>query len=200
MSEGGILSHRKIRDGQKYNLDRYHHPIEKTSQLLKFSEYIKGDILEVFGGQGNLTQFYKQYGSVISMTKETTGNSFDSIYKLRSEKKKFDVIDIDSYGYPDKFFPIVFELMKNECLLVFTFPIVGVNCLNGITEQHFINFWKSDRPTIGDITGILTDMALREWIIISLLDLQKIRRIWRFIYLCKRVKATELCNVRNRKL
>ena len=192
-------SHKVTRKGQKENLPKYHHPDEKIEQLSKFTEYIEGGrILEIFGGQGNLTKFYSQYGKVTSLTKETHGSSFDAVYKLREEKKKFDVIDIDSYGYPDKFFPVVFEMMKDECLLVFTFPIVGVNCLNGIIEQHFITFWRSDRPTIGDIVGTLTDMALREWYQISLLNVTKIKRIWRFIFKCKRVKATEMCNVRNR--
>ena len=109
-----------------------------------------------------------------------------------------DVIDIDSYGYPDLFFPVVFEMMHDEALLVFTFPIVGVNCVNGIVEQHFINFWHSDRPSIGDITGVLTDQALRNWYLISLVDVVKIKRIWRFMFDCKRVKATEMCNVKNR--
>jgi len=192
------VTHKNIRKGQKKNLDKYHHPKEKINQLKKFEKDLKGDILEVFGGKGNLTKFYEQYGYVTSLTKEETGDSFDYIYKLRADKKKYNVIDIDSYGYPDKFFPVVFEMMKDECLLVFTFPVVGVNCLNNITEQHFINFWRSPRPTVGDVTGVLTDFALREWYLISLEDVEKIDRIWRFIFKCERKKATKLCNTRNR--
>lgn len=191
-------SHKKTRKGQKDNSNKYHHPVEKTAQLLDNIDYINGDILEVFSNPGNLTNFYKEYGNVESMTRQTHGDSFTAIYKLRFENKKYDVIDIDSYGYPDKFFPVVFELMKDECTLVFTFPVVGVNCLNGITEQHFINFWRSSRPTIGDVTGVLTDFALRNWYVISLVDVRKINRIWRFMFKCKRHKATELCNVKNR--
>ena len=189
--------HKEIRKGQKENLDKYHHPDEKINQLEEFKHGIYGNILEVFGGKGNLTKWYEQYGNVDSIKKEEH-NSFDYIYTLRGLKKKYDLIDIDSYGYPDKFFPIVFEMMRDRCLLVFTFPIVGVNCLNGITEQHFINFWRSHRPTIGDVTGVLTDFALRNWYLISLQDVKRIDRIYRFVFECKRVKATEMCNVRNR--
>ena len=131
------------------------------------------------------------------MTREDFGDSFDAIYKLRGAKKKYDLIDIDSYGYPDRFFPVVFEMMKPECLLVFTFPIVGINCLNGIAEQHFYTFYRC-KPTIGDVVGRITDWALREWIITSLRDVVKIKRIYRFVFYCRRVKATEMCNVRNR--
>ena len=189
--------HKEIRKGQKENLDKYHHPDQKINQLENFKDDISGNILEVFGGQGNLTKWYEKQGKVTSMTKETTGNSFDYIYKLRGERKKYNVIDIDSYGYPDKFFPVVFEMMRDKGILIFTFPIVGINCLNGITEQHFINFWRSPRPTIGDVTGILTDFALRSWYLLSLKDVQRIDRIYRFVFECNRVKATELCNVKN---
>ena len=194
------VTHKLTRMGQVSNVERYHHPVEKIEQLENLSEYIKGDILEVFAGQGNLTEWYQQMGTVTPMTKAEFGSSFDAIYVLRGAKKKYSVIDIDSYGYPDLFFPIIFEMMKDECLLVFTFPIVGVNTLNGIVEQHFINFWHTDRPTIGSITGVLTDMALRNWFILSLVDVKKIKRIWRLAYLCNRHKATELCNVKNRKI
>lgn len=197
-------SHKRIRSAQKANDDIYHHPDEKIKQLDDMHDrgilFPGNRVLEVFAGKGNLTEYYSLVRgcNVEAMTKETHGSSFDAIYKLRSEKKKYDVIDIDSYGYPSKFFPIVFEIMLDKCMLIFTFPIIGVNCLNGITEQNFINFWHSDRPSIGDVTGVLTDMALRNWTLISLLDVRKIKRIWRFAFMCHRVKATEMCNVKNR--
>lgn len=191
-------SHKEIREKQKMNVEDYHHPNEKIQQLKKFEDYLGGDVLEVFAGKGNLTKYYKNISnSVIAMRKEELGSSFDAIYKLRAEKKKYNVIDIDSYGYPDKFFPVVFEMMKERCLLIFTFPIIGVNCLNGITEQHFYTFYFQ-KPTIGTVVGRITDWGLREWILVSLLDVVKIKRIYRFVFDCKRVKATEMCNVRNR--
>lgn len=192
------LTHKIIRAKQKSNQDDYHHPIEKINQLEAHKDLIKGDILEVFAGCGNLTTYYKQFGEVTAMTKDEFGSSFDAIYKLRGNCNRYDFIDIDSYGYPDLFFPVVFELMKQKSVLIFTFPIVGVNALNGITEQHFINFWRSSRPTIGDITGVLTDMALRNWMLLSLIDIKKIKRIWRLMYICEKQKATDLCNVKNR--
>ena len=83
----------------------------------------------------------------------SSGNILKKRFNLNKDIADYDLIDIDGYGYPDKFFPVVFECLKDRSYLVFTFPVVGVNCLNGITEQHFINFWRSNRPTIGDIVG-----------------------------------------------
>src|SRR3990167_4440899 len=193
------LSHKVTRANQKDNADTYHHPKEKIAQLKKLEGLFKGgDILEVFGGAGNLTDYYKKVGKVTAMTRESSGDSFHSIYKLRAERKKYNLIDIDSYGYPDKFFPIVFEMMKDEAYLVFTFPIVGVNALNGIMEQHFVNYWRATRPTTGDVVGVLTDQALKYWQLLQLLDVQKIKRIWRYFFKVSRIKATEMTNVRNR--
>lgn len=190
-------SHKRTRLLQKLNDESFHHPIEKELQLKDLEPYLKGDILEVFAGYGNLTNVYERYGKVTPMTVETNGSSFDAIYQLRANRKKYNVIDIDSYGYPDRFFPVVFELMKEQCLLIFTFPIVGVNCVNGIVEQHFYTFYRNI-PSIGDVCGAVTDFALREWILAQLVDVRKIKRIWRFAFLCNRKKATELCFVRNR--
>jgi hypothetical protein len=191
-------THKRIRKNQALNLDAYHHPTEKIEQLKKF-DFNNLKILEVFAGKGNLTKYYKSISSkVVSMSKETTGDSFEYIYKVRSNKDKFDLIDIDSYGYPDKFFPVIFECLKDKSYLIFTFPVVGVNCLNGITEQHFINFWRSNRPTIGDVVGCITDFALRNWQLAKLVDVVKIKKIWRFVFLIEKQKATELCNVKNR--
>jgi len=190
--------HQIVRSAQSNNADSHHHPVEKMMQLDELKNHIYGDILEVFGGQGNLTEYYSKLGKVTSLTKETTGDSFNYIYKLRAENKLYDVIDIDSYGYPSKFFPVVFEMIKDEGLLIFTFPVLGVQCVNGIVEQHFINFWGSARPTIGDVTGKVTDFALREWKIASLISVRKIKPIWRLAFLVKQEKATLFCNVRNR--
>ena len=190
--------HLITRHAQSANADTHHHPKEKIDQLNELKDHIYGDILEVFGGQGNLTAYYEKLGKVTSLTKETTGDSFNYIYKLRAENKVYDVIDIDSYGYPSKFFPVVFEMIKDEGLLVFTFPVLGVQCLNGIVEQHFINFWGCARPTIGDVTGVVTDHALREWKIASLFSVRKIKPIWRLAFLVRQEKATLFCNVRNR--
>jgi hypothetical protein len=191
-------THKKTRRAQASNADEFHHPIEKIAQLEKIQAMISGDILEVFAGRGNLTSWYQERGNVVAMSKEATGDSFDAIYKLRWEGKQFNWIDIDSYGYPDKFFPVVFEMMKDECGLIFTFPQVGTNCHNGISQQHFSTFYGNPSPTIGDVVGKITDWALREWYLASVIDVVKIKRIYRIAFACKRVKATEMCNVRNR--
>ena len=193
-------THKEIRHKQSINDDDYHHPIEKIEQLKRFEDIFRDKkILEVFAGQGNLSKYYNSISDkVFSMSKEKTGDSFNYIHKIKFDKKKFDVIDIDSYGYPDKLFPVVFDCLTDNAYLIFTFPIVGVNCLNEITEQHYINFWRSNRPTIGDVVGCITDYGLRNWQFCKLVDVSKIKRIWRFIFKIEKQKATLICNTKNR--
>ena len=194
----GIEKHRKTRKAQAENKDSHHHPVEKIAQLKRFEKYISGSILEVFAGKGNLTKYYTSKGNVTAMTREIHGDSFHAIYELRANRKKFNVIDIDGYGYPNKFFPVVFEMMKKRCLLIFTFPVIGVQCINGIYEQNYITFWGNCRPTTGDVVGRITDFALREWRLAKLIDVEKIKPIWRFIFLVDRVKATDMTHTKNR--
>lgn len=192
-------THKSTRRKQSDNHDDYHHPVEKIAQLDRFSElWHDKKVLDVFAGKGNLTKHYEKYADVTALTRGTTGDSYKHIHTLRGQGKKYHFIDLDPYGYPDHAFPTVFELLEDEAAIVMTFPIIGVNALNGITEQHYITFWRSDRPTIGDVTGVLTDMAMRNWQLLSLLDVQKIKRIYRLVYRVQRVKATEMTNVRNR--
>jgi hypothetical protein len=194
----GAAKHKRLRESQAANADKHHHPEEKLEQLEFYKNQISGDILEVFAGEGNLTKFYKEQGSVTACTRDVTGDSFKYVYKLAAEGKKFNVIDIDGYGYPSNFMDVIWKLMRPDCLLILTYPVVGVQCVNGIYEQHYVNHWKSSRPTVGDVIGATTDYALRHWYVPKLIDVKKIKPIWRFIFNCERVKATEFTGTRNR--
>lgn len=48
------IKHDRLRHKQAINADTHHHPYEKIKQLQKLD--ISGEILEVFSGQGNLTE------------------------------------------------------------------------------------------------------------------------------------------------
>ena len=192
------VKHERLRIKQSDYLDSHHHPQEKLKQLNKVDDYIYGDILELFAGQGNLSDHYKQKGNLYQCTKENTGDSFQHLFELINNKKHFDVIDIDSYGYPSQFMDNVWHVMKPTSTLIITFPVMGVQCINGIVEQHFINFWRSARPSTGDVVGAITDYGLKYWYLPKLVDVVKIKPIWRFVFECVRVKATEFCTTKNR--
>lgn len=192
-----MSSKMKVKDGKKKYSDEYHHPKEKIVQLTNHlpENLFNSDceILELFagvGGEGNLTRWYRDYiGNVTSLDKSTTGDSFRYIHKLIYEQKKYDVIDIDPYGWPNGLFPDVFKLMKNECILALTFPRPGTCVLTKTIESKYEMFWNSSRPTEGSIVGSIVDEAKKYWFMPSLLDYRRISSIWRFMFHCKRINA-----------
>ena len=100
------IRHDIVRKKQKENNNQVHHPDEKINQIqwvfnnLNFKS--NHEILELFSGQGNLTEIYKNYGNVNCYDKKylKTGDSFLIFHKLIYEKKKYTVIDLDPYGFP----------------------------------------------------------------------------------------------------
>jgi len=70
------IRHDVVRAKQKQNADEVHHPDEKINQIKKvFNMQIWDDdenpkILEMFVGQGNLTNVYEAYGDVTAYDKK----------------------------------------------------------------------------------------------------------------------------------
>jgi hypothetical protein len=113
------IRHDVVRLKQKENCNTVHHPNEKIEQIESFLTGLNNlKILELFAGQGNLTKIYKRHGIVDAYDKKylKTGDSFLQFHKLIAEKKKYDIIDIDPYGFPNRFFPDIFLLIEKGYL------------------------------------------------------------------------------------
>ena len=135
---------------------------QKNAHLLKPSRRKK--ILELFSGQGNLTKLYENYGSVTAYDKKhlKTGDSFLEYHRLISDRKKFNVIDLDPYGFPNRFFPDIFLLIDKGILFV-TMPKPYVNILNGITQTHLICYYGTHNPTKEQIIEKIGFFGLCHW-------------------------------------
>ena len=152
------LRHDVVRKKQLENSNEVHHPNEKTKQvkrvLLNFDETNKNNIkiLELFSGQGNLTKLYETYGCVSAYDKKhlKTGDSFLEYHRLISDKKKFTIIDLDPYGFPNRFFPDIFLLIDKGFLFI-TMPKPYVNILNGITQTHLTCYYGTHNPSKEEI-------------------------------------------------
>ena len=128
------IRHDVVREKQAANSLEVHHPNEKTKQI----EFVMNnlnvqrghDILELFAGRGNLTKVYDRYGTVVACDRKylQTGDSFLLFHKLIYEKKKYTVVDVDPYGFPNRFFPDIYLLIDDGILFV-----------NGITQTHLIS-------------------------------------------------------------
>ena len=209
------VKHKVRRIKQSQNDDRYKHTKEKFSQfrncLCNFNLPIKPRILETHCGFGGMTEHYANIGEVESydIKKERASfvnNRFDNsigihadseieIYRLVANKRKYDIIDIDPYGLPSRYFPHVFSLI-NDGILFLTFPVMGVAQINKITIRHYQAFWNielSDKPAyLNKIKNKLEDFAFQHKRSVNFLDTIKIGRIYR---IAMRVKRKSLCDI-----
>jgi hypothetical protein len=199
------IRHDVVREKQKNNSNEVHHPDEKINQIKKvfsewnFDENKIPNILELFAGQGNCTRVYESYGKVTAYDKKhlKTGDSYIEYHRLIADKNKFDVIDLDPYGFPNRFFPDIFLLIENGILFV-TMPKPYVNILNGITQTHLISYYDEHNPNEQTIIERIALMGLCHWRKVELIDSLDCKSVWRFAFYVEKVKATEYTGVRNR--
>lgn len=193
------IRHDITRAKQAKNLSDVHHPDEKIAQIKSILSGSDHNILELFAGQGNLTGLYKEYGNVDAFDKKylKTGDSYVVFHRLISERKKYSVIDIDPYGFPNRFFPDIFLLIDNGYLFV-TMPKPYVNILNGITATHLISYYGEQNPSVEVIIERIVLWGLCHWRQVELLSSIDCKSVWRLAFAVKRVKATDYTGVRNR--
>lgn len=208
------VKHKYIRLNQKSNDDRHHHPTEKIAQIKKVLKERDLSILETHAGRGNLSKVYRQYGKVIAHDIDAEkvdylkALGFDEAIKCDSLKEihkyiyhglKFDVIDLDPYGFPSRFFPHVFNLIEDGILFV-TFPKMGVQQINKITKEHYRVFWgmnlsdKMKQESL--IHERMKDYAFQSFRDLNLLDSLDLGRMYRFAYKVKRESALDLVGLK----
>lgn len=157
-------------------------------------------VLELFSGSdGFMTKVYEQAGCRITALdkRNGTGDSYIAVHRLIAERKVFDLIDIDPYGYPFRLFPHVYQLINNGAILV-TIPKSGCNHGSNITWQMLQAFTGSPSPSLEQILLRMWEWGLQHWRDVALVRGIDFGRVWRILLSVRRVKATEYCNVRNR--
>jgi tRNA G26 N,N-dimethylase Trm1 len=213
------VKHKIRRLQQSKNLDRYKHTAEKTGQIVK---YLKpgSNVLETHCGFGGLTRFYadndcfvdaydikqKRVDAVNSIGYErvhaTRANSEEEILALLYSKIHYDVIDIDPYGFPSRYFPLVFGLI-NDGVMFLTFPIMGVAQINKITIRHYLAFWGitlSDKENyVRKIFERLEEYAFMQKREIKLLDCIKIDRVYRLAISVKKKSLVDIVGLKINK-
>lgn len=188
------LKHDKQRKAQKDDKQNTNHTQIKLNQILKTVKTDNNKILELFEGNGKLTSLWKTLGIVQTNNKQ---NAYRLFHGLIFEGKKYDIIDLDPYGFPSRFFPDIFLLM-DKGLMFITFPHISVNVLNGITKQHFLNYYGYQKPSINQIIEKIKGYALCHWRKCDLIDCVNMGRVFRICFSVEKIKATEYCKVRNR--
>lgn len=194
------IRHDIVREKQNKNSNEVHHPDNKIKQIKSvLCNKNNLSILELFAGRGNLTNIYMEYGTVYAFDKKwlKTGDSYIQFHKLISEKKIYDVIDIDPYGFPNRFFPDIFLLIEKGFLFI-TMPKPYVNILNGITQTHLISYYGEQNPSEQKIIERIVLWGLCHWRKVELISSIDCKSIWRFCFCVEKVKATDYTGVKNR--
>jgi hypothetical protein len=188
-----VESKKRIMARQAVNDPSCHHPTEKKEQAIKALELLPGrklKTLELFSGHGNMTKIYEQYGTVECFDKIMgTGDSYIRFHGLISEKKHYDIIDIDPYGLPCRLFPDIFLLCKPACVLFVTHCKPNVPILSGARKKLFKSYYGIEVPTAQDIESSIKRFALCHWYEIETLSMIEMKTVWRWCFIAKRVKA-----------
>ncbi|SHE67091.1 N2,N2-dimethylguanosine tRNA methyltransferase [Seinonella peptonophila] len=207
------VKHKYIRLHQSKNNDKHHHPIEKKEQINRvLSKDQQYRILETHAGNGNLTKLYLEFGEVVAHDIDQTKicrleqiknpnlkimkcDSFKRIHHYIYEKQKFNVIDLDPYGYPSRFFPHIFQLIE-EGYFFMTIPKIGVQQVNKIMIEHYRLFWGMDlsdkESYVQKIDAKMKDFALCYFRTLDLIDCVDLGRLYRLAYKVKKESAFNL--------
>jgi hypothetical protein len=193
------IRHDIVRERQKNNCPTAHHPEEKINQIYKYLKGKNNKILELFAGQGNLSKHYKKFGELFSYDKKylKTGDSYINVFDLIYKKNKYDVIDLDPYGFPNRFFPHIFLLIEKGYMFI-TMPKPYVNILNGITQTHLISYYGEHNPSKQIIIKRIALWGLCHWRKVELIDCIDCKSVWRLLFKIEKVKATDYTGVKNR--
>lgn len=209
------VKHKVRRISQAKNMDKYKHTKEKSSQLDMVGDLLPSKklcILETHCGYGGMTERYQILGEVecYDIAQERVdyidsrhmegvtaikGDSEMEIYRLIANRCIYDIVDIDPYGLPSRYFPHAFHLIKNGILFL-TFPVMGVAQINKITIRHYQAFWGielADKDAYLDkIKAKLVDMAFQCKREIQFLNIMKVGRIYRMAI---KVEQKSLCDI-----
>lgn len=193
------IRHDVVRQRQRKNIASTNHITEKTRQVervLAGKSNLK--ILELFAGDGFLTKALQPFGEVTSLDKRHgTGDSFLEYHRYIADRRKFDVIDADPYGFPSRLLPDIFLLIDDGIFFV-TVPSSSVNIPNGLVKTHLQSYYGEEQPSIDAVSQKIAEYGLCHWRQVVEIDCIKIGRMWRVVYEVKRVSATEYAGVRNR--
>lgn len=206
------VKHKYVRLNQAANENKHHHPVEKIAQIRRVLPNGCLTILETNAGYGNLTAVYNEYGEVTAHEIDAKKvahlaaqhwadvasikcDSFIELSRYVWLGMYWDVIDLDPYGFPSRYFPNALNLIKDGWLFV-TFPKMGVQQINKIMKEHYRVFWGialDDKETYEEkVHQKLEDYGVQTGRRVTLIDSIDLGRVHRFAY---RVVKTSMLDI-----
>lgn len=210
------VKHKIVRLCQKNNLESHHHPVEKQAQVKNILGELSGEIvvLETHAGYGNLTSVYSSYAKKVvcyEIDKDKCDyinnlghnnvtchnkDSLKEIYLSIYNNQKFNVIDVDPYGFPSRYFPNIFELIEDGYIFV-TLPKYGCAQINNITKLHLKVFYGFDggnnEKFLSCWIEAMQNQALRTYHRCDIADVLDLDKVYRIAFRVKKENAFVLC-------
>lgn len=210
------VKHKYTRLKQNGNADSHHHPIEKTQQVKRILDDIDADIfvLETHAGYGNLTEVYSLYAKEVvayeidkKKWEHINQIGHDNVVCLKTDSLKemhlsiyhnlkFNVIDIDPYGFPSRYFPSVFELIDDGYMFI-TFPKYGCTQINKVTMHHVNSFYGfeggKNEEFLECCINTLKNQALQTYRRLEVLDVLDLKKVYRVAIRIKKENAFVMC-------
>ena len=180
--------------------EKYTHPKEKTEQIksvLEDRKYFK--ILELFAGEGNLSKVYEEYlykgygnqGKLYSYDIKTTKeDSFLLFHKFIYQQEKFDIIDIDPFGYPSKFFPDIFMLIDNGFLFL-TFCKPNKVYTSSHLGLHLKCYFGNECPRLDNVLTSVKKYSNFHWKDANVMHVLDLPGVWRIAFSVSKVSPVE---------
>ena len=182
-----IILERKRSDSESVN----HKSIKTKHAQEILAPYSGLKILELFQGNGGMTSTYSYYGDVDGFDRKNgDGDSFIKFHTLISEKRKYNVIDLDPYGFPNRLFPDIFMLIDDGFLFVTT-PN-GKSVRNPWTKNLNTQYWGNPKPELNDFIVNIIGYGRghkREVKFINNINLTD--KMFRMVFRVKRMNATK---------
>lgn len=215
------VKHKVRRLQQAKGMEKYSHPKEKAELAMPILNNLRDKkgknlkVLETHCGFGGMSRIYNQFGTVlgfdivqerIDTCVEACGHfegikkdSEHEILRLRYENRKFDVVDVDPYGLPSRYFPHVFGLI-NDGYLFLTFPMMGVAQINALTIKHYQVFWGIELDDkveyIQKIIDRLAEYAYIEKRKIIVEQIVRVDRVYRLVIKVEKIALTKLLGMK----
>jgi len=181
----------KLNQKQKGGDLSVHHPIEKENFFITTynQERLNGNqAFEYFSGHNYMTNVYVKNNLIVEGNdiKDTNIDSYLLFHKHIYEKRKFDLIDLDPYGLPFKFFPDVYLLMNDKCYLYVTAVKYYVPILSWRRKMKFLGYFQKEKPSHQDYISFIKRMGLAHGFNVAYVDgFSVTNNVYRFCFFCE---------------
>lgn len=188
---------KRIDTKQKEGDVSVHHNAEKAwllNEVLNLVQMDVQNVYEYFSGHNYLTKMYQDLGYNVDGNdiKDTGECSYRLFHKHIYDGKKYDIIDLDPYGLPFKFFPDVYLLLNDEAILFVTSVKYHIPILNWRRVNSFLGYFGKEKPEHKDYIELIVRSGLcHNYKVQYLQGCTMGKNTYRMAFKCQKIKSKQ---------